>query len=1060
MAIKLQVSNSLTQLAISLCDNLKRENSSVFQPYFLVTQTDGMNNWLKLQMAQNLGIAANYKFLKPNDLIQKVYNLFIPWGNSKPLSADNQTWLLYKLLAENEFINRFKTIANYYNNVGHNSEIKRLALAQKIADLFDQYQIYRPQKIKEWNKASLTNLPTNNWQEYLWVKTQLLINTQLLDKTVLSDKIITALHDPQNQRKLKNNMPTIHLFGLSITTNYHLELFYKIGQYINIWFHIINPSPEVYWFDDKSEKQLAIFKNKSFKHDIQNQGNALLTNWGSIIKETFGLLFKNEELLNAYYNIGIEEPAKDSLLHKIQNDVYNSNITEERNILEIATVLDGSITINSCFTPVREVEVLYNYLVHLVDKNQNEKFSAREIVVMVSDIDAYAPYIKAVFSNAPYKFPFTIADESIASDDTLSGALKSILTLNSENFKAENVLQLLDHNYIKNRFGITNLTLIRHLVDQANIRFGIEGDIASESIFVSWQYGLKRIIYGICISGSEEYFGVEPSIYPLDAVEGANAFAVVNFCHFVKVLIDTIKQREKNRDLASWVLYVQNVLQNLVFEPNEEANEDYDLLIKQLAKYRELEGILTEQISYDVFAHNLLKNLDSTTRTSTFAAGGITFCSLIPMRSIPFKVVALLGLNFDKFPRKEKPISFSLMQKKEVGDRNVKENDKHLFLETLLSAQQYLYISYVGQSVKNNTSIPPSGLVDELLNYIQTACFNSQDVAKQLVTKHPLHSFSNKYSNPNFGLYNYLDDLKPNLTIYHLKTTEIQPLDFSSIDLDKMISFFQNPIKGYYNNVLNIYYQANNDLLPETELFELDRLQQWHFKNTLLWLDETQLNIEKNKWIKTGQLPLKNMASVNLQAVENEVKPVKKLVLDCVGNAQRQKQYLEIEINQSIIKTKLLDIYDDKLLTICWSKNENQYLLAAYIKYLAATSAGLNLRLIFISALNNKIFEWETIPQEVAIERLSQLFDLYKKGHQEIIVFYPKFKITPNEIETLDDKKFRDKVKDTLDNYNFTTTDAYLRQEYNDGFFNAPDALERYKQNASILLAPLHKYYE
>jgi len=1060
MAINLQVSNSLIQLAKSLCINLQQENKSVFTPHFLVTQTDGMNSWLKLQMAQNMGIASNYKFLKPNDLIQKVYNLFSTYNDSKPLSADNQTWLLYKLMAEPEFINRFKTVANYYHNVGPDDGIKRLALAQKVADLFDQYQIYRPQIIKDWNNESLADANTNNWQKYLWLKTKQLLNKQLLDKTILADFIFEALKDPQNQRKLNQFMPSVHLFGLSITTDYHLELFYKIGEYINVWFHIINPAPAVYWFEDRSEKQLAKFKNKSFTHDIQNQGNALLTNWGGIIKDTFGLLFKNDALLNAYETIEIEEPIADTLLHCIQQDIFNNAVLEYRNKLNISTILDGSITINSCFTPVREVEVLYNYLVGLVDKQQDEKLSAREIVVMVSDIDAYAPYIKAIFNNAPYNFPFTIADESIASDITLSGALKAILTLNSENFKVENVLQLLDNNYIKNRFGIANVNLIRNVVGKANIRFGITGNLANESIFFSWQYGLKRIIYGICISGDEEYLCTEPSIFTLDAAEGSDAKTIITFCHFVEVLISSITERNKNRDLANWVLYIQNVLQNLVFEPTEESDEDYDILINQLVKYGELEDILTEKISYEVFTHNFLKGLGTATRTSTFVAGGITFCSLIPMRSIPFKVVALLGLNYDKFPRKEKPISFNLMDKKQAGDRNVKDNDKHLFLETLLSAQQYLYISYVGQSVKDNTIIPPSVLIDELLDYIQTGGLNKEDVAKQLVTKHPLHSYNKKYNDPNSGLINYLDDKKTILNTVKNYKIEIKAFDFTSIDLDKMIAFFKNPFKGFYNNVLNIYYQNNDVLLPETELFTLDNLQLWNFKNLLLEMDDAQITAAQNKWIKTGKLPLKNMALLNLTNIKNEVLPVKKLFIDCVANAEEHNQHIEIKINETTIKTHLKGIYADKLLQICWSKHEEKYLLDAYIKYLVATAAGLYLELNFISANQNEVFKGKKITKIEAEKRLVQLIDLYKKGHNEILVYYPAFNIKPNEVEGLDDAKFVKKVTDKLDNYKFPCDDKYIMNEYEKGFFNGDDVLELYKQNAELLLMPLAEVFE
>src|SRR5690606_1374019 len=107
--------------------------------------------------------------------------------------------------------------------------------------------------------------------------------------------------------------------------------------------------------------------------------------------------------------------------------------------------------------------------------------------------------------------------------------------------------------------------------------------------------------------------------------------------------------------------------------------------------------------------------------SSVFISNGITFCSLIPMRSIPFKIIGLLGMNHDNFPRKENRLSFNLItEKHQLGDRNIKDNDKHLFLETILSAKEYLFISYIGKSVANNTTLPASILVEELIDYIQS----------------------------------------------------------------------------------------------------------------------------------------------------------------------------------------------------------------------------------------------------------------------------------------------------------------------------------------------------
>src|SRR5690606_5985174 len=154
------------------------------------------------------------------------------------------------------------------------------------------------------------------------------------------------------------------------------------------------------------------------------------------------------------------EPKPDTLLGKLQYDIYHNLLAGERTALSPVDLKDGSIRINACYTPVREVEVLYNYLVHLVNEKPKE-IEARDIVVMVSDIDTYAPYIKAIFGSAPYKFSFNIADESIKNEDGILGALEAILQLDEDNFKAEAVLQLLEWSYICRRFRITDKELIR-----------------------------------------------------------------------------------------------------------------------------------------------------------------------------------------------------------------------------------------------------------------------------------------------------------------------------------------------------------------------------------------------------------------------------------------------------------------------------------------------------------------------------------------------------------------------------------------------------------------------
>jgi exodeoxyribonuclease V gamma subunit len=1014
-----------------------------------------MNNWLKMQIASHLGIAANCRFLKPNDLIHQLYYL-LGGRYTEILSTQNLTWLLFKLLGENDFIERFKEVSDYYQTKESDKDLKRMGLAEKVADLFDQYQVYRPDMIREWNGKTLKEVGEEDWQEFLWIKAKQVSDNSLPDKTIIGQHILEALKNPDDREKLANRIKAVHLFGLSIITAYHVKILYDLSEYIDVHFHIINPSPAVYWFDDRSEKQLARWRQKGKKDiDTENVGNPLVAGWGRVVQDTFGLFFKHDEFVNAYDDSDLTAPEPDTLLHKIQHDIFNS-ATIYRNKLSMADLNDGSVTMNACYTVAREVEVLYNYLVFLIDKKK-EHLSPRDIVVMVSDIDAYAPYIKAVFNNAPYKFRYTIADESYADSDNLFNALHAVLHMNEDNFKAEEVLQLLDFSYIRKRFGITDVPLIRKVVDAANIRFGIDGSVEDETYLVSWKYGIKRIMYGICMSGGEEYGEGIDSFFPLDILEGSAAQGVIRFCHFVEMLMQVVKEQKRDRTITEWVVYIEHVLHDMIYEPEEDTDEDYNTLMQQLSDYNLLNEYMTDTVGFDVFGLSFLDTLTGNTRSGLFVNGGITFCSLIPMRSIPFKVVAMMGLNYDKFPRREHTSGFNLMERdRQRGDRNVKENDKHLFLETILSAREYLYISFVGQSSKDNTSIPPSALVDELIDYIESGMEDVEGVRNKLVTLHPLQGFSAKYSAKGGQLYNYL-----NTTVKKTKpvTNEgkvIEPFGFEEIMLDDMIRFFRNPIRTYYNKVLGIFYNDNAVLLRDKEMFDLNTLQQWSMKSRLLPLDGEQINELKKKLVKTGKLPLKNMADVSLKIVTELIDPIRALYARTTGNAEEQIIPVELTIDNSEIKGVLHSVFNDKLVEVSWSRDESKYLIDAYIRYLAGVAVGAIKGLYFISASKKEdVFAAKEMTKQEAIVRLTRIVKIYKAGMEKIAPFYPDLEIVPEKVADLDFEKFTKMVETKL----ATKSDPYISLEYRNGFFSDEVVLNEYKAICEEVVVPLDELF-
>lgn len=923
--------------------------------------------------------------------------------------------------------------------------------------------------IRTWNTGGKVGIENEDWQQYLWLKARERAEGSLPDKTIVADYIITSLKDPGKRAMLQEKMPFVQLAGMSVLTAFHMDLFYEIAEHINFAFYMLNPAPEVYWFEDKNEKQLAILKKKGFfEPDEQSTGNALLTSWGKVIQNTFGLMFEKDAVLNAYEPIVALQPHEDSLLHKIQADLFNNRPDAERESLCLGDLQDGSLVISSCFTPVREVEALYNYLVHLIDKRQ-ESLSARNIVVMVTDMDTYAPYIKAIFDNAPYRFPYSLADENYTANDSIAGALLAIMSMNAENFKAEQVMQLLDSGYLRKRFGLNNLPLIRKVVNAANFRFGMEGNKADDSIFVSWKYAMQRIMYGICISGGEEYFLDDDSLFPLDTLEGAEALEITRFCHFMEVLIASIEERDQQRTITEWVGYVERVLLNLVFDATEEEDEDYALLIKQLEQYNMLNTVLSERVSYALFNHSFQNGVSGLVKSGSFANFGITFCSLIPMRSIPFRVVALLGMNFDKFPRKEPQLMFNLIEKeKRKGDRNVKENDKHLFLETLLSAGEYLYISYLGQSVKDNTAIPPSALVDELVDYIQ-AGLPAENVGNAIITKHPLHGFSKKYRSGDPKLFSYLNENEGPME--HTGVRKTDQFDFSEVQLDSLVSFLKNPIKGYYNKALSIYYNEEEVLLGDTEIFDLDYLQTWGLKNQLLQLYPEDIPLLRNTLVKTGGLPLKNMANVALEAVEEKVDPVRARFRELTGDVEERILPINLQIAVPVkgeLQKKPVEItlvgtlnrvYKEKMVVLSWPSKETKYLLEAYIKYLAARACGHDLDLYFISAANDKLYQSGTIDPVKAKKKLAELLTLYMAGHRTALTFHTDFEIKPGDIQSLTFESFKTKVRNVTEPYGYECSDMYLLNKYNEGHFDLEMTLDLYRETANLLLLPLEELF-
>lgn len=1054
MGLQLYVSNDLKALSKKLCDTVHNATAPVFQPLVIVTQTDGMSAWLTQEIARLEGIAANIIFKKPGDIIQQVYWLL--GGTSENIiQRQNLDWIIYKVLSTTNFQRLFEHIAAYYNQDATTMDARKISLAGRLADLFDQYQIYRSYVIKKWNENDWKEEQSKfQWQAYIWQEIKNNQQNAIKDMTDISAYIVEALKMPEKVKRLQHKMPVIHLFGLSIVTQYHLHLFYELAKHIDLHFYLLNPAPDVYWIEDKSEKTLVKMKLKSQDNREYVEGNSLLTNWGKVLQDTFSMLYQNESFINQQEEVTVKEPERKSLLSKIQNDIFNNNVAT----IDIYPddLKDESICISSNYSIPREVEALYNYIAAIFHQKKIEGVRARDVLVMVNNIEEYAPFIRAIFKNAPIKFPFHIADEPITQGDTPISSLMALLEINDQNFTAENVLQLLEKQHIRDRFGIYDINHIRKCVHAANIRFGIHNDRDDDSYLVSWQYGLQRIMYGVCISGDARYQPLDdPAFYCIDNTEGNEAMQqVLLFSDFVTMLINSVELRSRNRNMKEWVQYIDGLMDDFIFYKEEEQERYINVLNKKLEQYERAAESVHLEISYDIFSKHLIDNLQQEQQSRLFTGSGITFCSQIPMRSVPFKIVAMLGLGVNEFPRKEIKTDFDLLQqKRHLGDRSVKDNDKHLFLETLLSASHLLYLSYVGRSVKDNSVKQPSVLISELLDYIQKGVksFTNEngllkiDVREYIVVQHPLHNFSEKNNTIDDKNINYLLQASHPVLLADSSFEEMITVKMSTITVRDIVSFCTTSIKYYYQKVLNIYLEEEEILLPETELFEVDSLSAYQLQYSLIncFLENEDVAETVDRLKLKGYLPLKNIAiAASDEAVERAANIARQIRI-VSPTAEMKTIHIELLLNNIVISGSIDNVFNNAYMFLNLSNNTDKNKMEAYLKYLIAKASGTIQDAYYITS--DGIVKAKNLSIEESKIELSTIVSKMNNAGEHLVVFSKEILLSLKEMEQLDDSILYDKIEKRIVGFKPTVYDAYTIDAYKKGLLKIPNLAMQYE---------------
>lgn len=1011
-----------------------------FEPEMILVQSTGMAQWLQMTLSQKFGIAANIDFPLPASFIWDMFVRVLPEiPKESAFNKQSMSWKLMTLLPQLLDRENFTLLRHYLTD--DSDKRKLFQLSSKAADLFDQYLVYRPDWLAQWETGHLVEGlgEAQAWQAPLWkalVEYTHELGQPRWHRANLYQRFIETL---ESATTCPPGLPSrVFICGISALPPVYLQALQALGKHIEIHLLFTNPC-RYYWGDIKDPAYLAKLLTRQRRHSFEDRelplfrdsenagqlfnsdgeqdvGNPLLASWGKLGRDYIYLLsdLESSQELDAFVDV-----TPDNLLHNIQSDILEleNRAVAGVNIEEFSRSdnkrpldpLDSSITFHVCHSPQREVEVLHDRLLAMLEEDPT--LTPRDIIVMVADIDSYSPFIQAVFGSAPADryLPYAISDRRARQSHPVLEAFISLLSLPDSRFVSEDVLALLDVPVLAARFDITEegLRYLRQWVNESGIRWGIDDDNVRELELPAtgqhtWRFGLTRMLLGYAMESAQ---GEWQSVLPYDESSGLIAELVGHLASLLMQLNIWRRGLAQERPLEEWLPVCRDML-NAFFLPDAET-EAAMTLIEQQWQAIIAEGLgaqYGDAVPLSLLRDELAQRLDQERISQRFLAGPVNICTLMPMRSIPFKVVCLLGMNDGVYPRQLAPLGFDLMsQKPKRGDRSRRDDDRYLFLEALISAQQKLYISYIGRSIQDNSERFPSVLVQELIDYIGQSHYLPGDealncdesearVKAHLTCLHTRMPFDPQNYQPG-GRQSYAREWLPAASQAGKAHSEfVQPLPFTlpeTVPLETLQRFWAHPVRAFFQMRLQVNFRTEDSEIPDTEPFILEGLSRYQINQQLLNALVEQDDAERlfRRFRAAGDLPYGAFGEIFWETQCQEMQQLADRVIACRQPGQSME--IDLACNGVQITGWLPQVQPDGLLR--WrpsllSVAQGMQLWLEHLVYCA--SGGNGESRLFL----RKDGEWRFPPlaAEQALHYLSQLIEGYREGMSAPLLVLPE----------------------------------------------------------------------
>ena len=737
----------------------------------VVVPHPGMGRWLQQVFAHDTGIAAGLALVLPGRFV---------WSTARAIEGalpeqsgwerDALEWRIHGALADG-VLAREPVVARYLDA---DDPLRAWELAQRLADAFDQYALYRPGWLACWarDEPALSHRH-EAWQRRLWRAVHAGVGEPHRAEVV--ERIVATLESRRGDTALASRLPArVGVFGVSSMPELHVRFFGALARHVEVtWYQLV---PTTGWWGDavlrrERARLLAKLAAQGVAEDEAHveRTHPLLAAWGRIGRDTQNLLWSmplDDEAVEGDGEPGGRECEGEGVGQT--GDLFatpavarpRGTLAWLRTSLDAQEAkpgpppLDGSLLVHACATRLREVEVLHDAL--LARFEDDATLTPRDVVITTPKLADYAPLVEAVFSAAPEsrRIPYTIADRSARDAHPLVGAWLSLLALPGSRLAASEVAELVSVDAIARRSGLEGegRESLMAWIDALAIRFGLDAEDRRRAGLgdwgdFAWRTGLDRIVLGYALGDDAAGAVLEGAdgtpLAPHPGVEGQRAALAGRVARLVERLAEWRARLAGPRTIEAWQSLANGLLEEFVDARPGDVESAAALAsiragVERVVEAAKRGGEAQRPVPHAVFLASVEAELGEPERHARFLAAGVTVCAMVPMRNVPFRVVCVLGLDDGEFPRREPEPSFHLMRAEpRAGDRTREDDDRYLFLESLLAARDAVHLSHVCINARDGSRRPPSAVVTDLVEFVAGAAAVPDDARLALVVEHP-----------------------------------------------------------------------------------------------------------------------------------------------------------------------------------------------------------------------------------------------------------------------------------------------------------------------------------